>query len=113
MYSLDDLAEGWWKHRLPGGYIDNQLAGSNYDETAELVEDVVDALVRNQVTFGRILVALVRCAPSEDALAYLGTRIVEDAESAFGSSALKAVERSGLSGSVIRAVLAGYQAPSP
>lgn len=112
MYSLDELAEAWWRHRLPGGYIESQLSGGIYDETADLVEDVVDALVRNQITFGRILAALVRSAPSRDALAYLGTRVVEDAESAFGSAALSAVEGSGVSESEIRDVLAGYQAPS-
>lgn len=112
MFDLNTLAQEWWTNRIAGGYIDTQGDSLDPDPSAELVEDVVDALVRNQITLGRIFAALVRNAPSDDSLAYLGTRVVEDAELAIGRGALAAVEHSGVSRSKIAAVLVGYQARS-
>jgi hypothetical protein len=107
----EELAREWWKNRELAGSEGTRELGDSLEESSaryEFDEDVDDFVSRAD-TFGQMIELLARTAPSKDALAYLGTAILEDGYAVHGAYAFVALEESVIDADVRNNLLSGFR----
>jgi hypothetical protein len=106
MASLDELAAGWWRFHGRASGSPQELSEAEY-QLMDAIDDEVDERSRRIDSLTALVAALVRYAPDEESVPYLGTWVLEDAETYVGPVGIERVLAS-LDPATARRVESGY-----
>ncbi len=104
--ALDELAAVWWKYHRQLAPSASDMSDQEY-EVMDAADSEVERLSQQVASLGALVAALVERAPDEEAIPYIGTWVLEDAEVYVGAQGIREVISS-LEPAIADRVASGY-----